>query len=107
MAFNVRRLAAEGLVRLQRENSYSNVVLDAMLKAGGPADGISPADQALLSRLFYGVLERMLTLDYIISTHSSVKLKKMHPTVLVLLRLGCYQLVFMDKIPASAAGTRP
>lgn len=103
MAFNVRRLAAEGLVRLQRENSYSNVVLDAMLKAGGPADGISPADQALLSRLFYGVLERMLTLDYIISTHSSVKLKKMHPTVLVLLRLGCYQLVFMDKIPASAA----
>ena len=99
MAISARQMAAEALIRVHGSGIYSNVALDAMLQKSP----LSPADQTLVSRLFYGVLERQLTLDYILSNHSSMKLKRMHPAVLELLRVGCYQLVFMDKIPASAA----
>ncbi len=101
MAIDVRRLAVEALTRVQQESSYSSAVLDSILNKYG--DEIPQPDQALLSRLYYGVLERLLTLDYIIETHSKIKLKKMHPVVVQILRLGCYQLIFMDKIPAPAA----
>jgi 16S rRNA (cytosine967-C5)-methyltransferase len=101
MAVNPRRLAVNALIRVQQEGSYSNAVLDGVLN--GEGKDLSPADQALLSRVYYGVLERLLTLNYIIEEHSKIKLKKMHPTVRELLRIGCYQLIYMDKIPASAA----
>ncbi|HEX3027095.1 MAG TPA: 16S rRNA (cytosine(967)-C(5))-methyltransferase RsmB [Clostridia bacterium] len=99
MAENARQAAVEALIRVHREGSYSNIALDSLLNSSR----FSAADRALLSRLFYGVIERQLTLDYILSNYSRIKLKKMHPTVLELLRVGCYQLVYMDKIPASAA----
>lgn len=104
MAVNARRLAVEALVRLHREGSYSNEILDSLLrKQGNGREGLGTADQALFSRLFYGVIERCLTLDYVIAAHSSVKMKKMHPVVVELLRIGCYQLLYTDKVPASAA----
>ncbi len=94
-----RRTAVEVLVRVHRDGGYSNIVLDTVLKEGT----FTPQDKALLSRLVYGVIERKLTLDYVIDKVSSVPLKKMHPTVREILRTGVYQLLFMDKIPASAA----
>lgn len=99
MTKNARRAAAEALLRVHREGGYSNITLDTLLNTSG----FGAADKALVSRLFYGVIERQLTLDYVLSAHSRIKLKKMHPTVLELLRIGGYQLLFMDKIPASAA----
>lgn len=99
MANNARRTATEALLRVHREGSYSSSILDSLLNS----DKLNSADRAFLSRLFYGVLERQLTLDYILSAHSSIKLKKMHPAVLEMLRVGCYQLIYMDKIPVSAA----
>lgn len=94
-----RRTAVETLIRIHRDGGYSNIVLDTALKEGE----FSPQDKALLSRLVYGVVERRLTLDYVINTVSSMSLKKMHPTVREILRIGVYQLLYMDKIPASAA----
>lgn len=94
-----RRAAVEALIRIHRDGSYSNIVLDTVLREGE----FSPQDKALLSRLVYGVIERRLTLDYVINAVSSMPLKKMHPTVRDILRSGVYQLLYMDKIPASAA----
>lgn len=94
-----RRAAVEALTRVHRDGGYSNIVLDTALREGE----FSPQDKALLSRLVYGVIERRLTLDYVINTVSSMPLKKMHPTVREILRTGAYQLLYMDKIPASAA----
>lgn len=102
MAVNARRLAADALIRVHQEGSYSNVVLDSLLNQAR-LEELNAVDRTLVSRLFYGVLERLLTLDYVVERHSSVRLKKMHPTVLELLRLGSYQLMYMDKIPPSAA----
>ncbi len=94
-----RRTAVEVLCRVHRDGGYSNIVLDTALRGGE----FSPQDKALLSRLVYGVIERQLTLDYVIDAVSSMPLKKMHPTVREILRTGVYQLLYMDKIPASAA----
>lgn len=94
-----RRAAVEALIRIHRDGGYSNIVLDTVLRSGE----FSPQDKALLSRLVYGVVERRLTLDYVINAVSSMKLRKMHPTVRDILRVGVYQLLYMDKVPDSAA----
>lgn len=103
MPAGARRLAAEALMRVERDGSYSHVVLHTLLAETGRGFLLEPVDQALVSRLFYGTLERRLTLDYVIERHSRVRLKKMHPALRAVLRTGCYQLMYMDKIPAPAA----
>lgn len=99
MAASARQAAVSALVQVHQQHGYSNIVLDNLLKT----TALSPPEQALASRLFYGVIERRLTLDYVLSQCASVPLKKMHPCVTDILRTGAYQLLFMDKIPASAA----
>lgn len=59
-------------------------------------------DRAFISILCEGVIERLLTLDFIINCYSKVKVKKMKPLIRTLLRLSVYQLYFMDGVPASA-----
>ncbi|MBR2338623.1 MAG: 16S rRNA (cytosine(967)-C(5))-methyltransferase RsmB [Clostridia bacterium] len=99
MAVSVRAAAASALADLHRRQGYSNIVLDELLKAAPIGD----ADRALLSRLFYGVIERRLTLDYVIGGCSSTPVRKMHPLVRETLRVAAYQILFMDRIPVSAA----
>lgn len=81
------------------KGGYSNILLDKTLKE---AD-MSNQDKALCSAIYYGVLERKITLDFIISGYSKIKLSKINPVVLNILRSGIYQLKFMDNIPDSAA----
>lgn len=99
MALTARDAAIKALASMRRQNDFSNRVLDTMLKS----DAVLPRDRALATRLFYGTVERMITLDAVLAHCSSVSLKKMHPTVLDILRVGAYQLLFMDAIPDSAA----
>ena len=61
------------------------------------------AGTRLASALFYGVLERRITLDYQISRYSKMPLSQMAEPVKEILRLGFYQLLYMDKVPQSAA----
>ena len=96
---NPRYTAYKALYKVENEKSYSNLTLDAILKNSD----LSKKDAALVSALFYGVLEKRISLDYVISKYSSVRLKKIEPKTLVILRMGVYQLLFMDKIPDSAA----
>ncbi len=99
MAQNARVAVVQALAELHRRQGYSNIVLDQLLRTAT----LSDADKALASRLFYGVIERRLTLDHVIASASSVPLKKMHPAVRETLRVAVYQLLFMDKVPVSAA----
>lgn len=94
-----RRVAVEVLTRIHRDGGFSNIVLDTALRD----NGLSPADKALTSHLVYGVTERKLTVDFVLGKFCTMKLSKMHPTVLEILRTGVYQLLFMDRIPVSAA----
>lgn len=99
MSKNARQSAFEILFKVERNGAYSNLALDAHLCAKDAELG----ESALLTALVYGVLERLITLDYNISLYLRQPLKKLKPEVLVALRLGAYQLLFMDKIPVSAA----
>ena len=99
MAQSVRAAVAGALAQLHRRQGYSNIVLDELLNT----TALSDADRALFSRLFYGVIERRLTLDEVICRHSSTPVRKMHPLIRETLRVAVYQLLYMDRIPASAA----
>lgn len=94
-----RQTAFEILNRIQRDNSYSNLLLDAFLEKSE----LQQVDKAFASALVYGVAERIITLDYEVSKYLKQPLKKLNPQVLTILRLGAYQILFMNKIPDSAA----
>lgn len=96
---NARQTAYEILNKIQRDNSYSNLLIDYAFEKSD----IAEKDKAFVSALVYGVLERMITLDYELSHYLKQPLKKLKPQVLTILRLGAYQLLFLDKVPASAA----
>lgn len=94
-----RSAAARLLYRIDRENAYSNLVLRRHLGSYG----LNARDQALCCTLVYGVLERRITLDYVIASHSKLRLSEIDPLTLDCLRIGAYQLLYLDRIPASAA----
>ncbi len=60
-------------------------------------------DKALATQLVYGVTANRTRLDYYTSKFSKIPLKKISPWIMDVLRMGFYQLYFLDKIPASAA----
>lgn len=96
---SARQTAYEILNKIQRDDSYSNLALDSALDRAE----IDIKDKRFVSALVYGVTERRITLDYNLSLYLSQPLKKLKPQVLTALRLGAYQILFMDKVPDSAA----
>lgn len=96
---SARQTAFEILNKIQRDGSYSNLALDAALDKAN----IDAKEKKLASALVYGVTERRITLDYNIELYLSQPLKKLKPQALTALRIGAYQILFMDKIPDSAA----
>lgn len=94
---NPRETALLALYKIEYEGAYSNMaVKDALSLAHG-------RDKGLITELVYGVIRRKLTLDYVISRYSKIKLKKLSKYLLLILRMGVYQIYFTDKIPDSAA----
>ncbi|MCY1714313.1 16S rRNA (cytosine(967)-C(5))-methyltransferase RsmB [Caproiciproducens galactitolivorans] len=96
---NARSAALAALLHVDVEEGYSNIVLDKTLEACS----LDQRDKALASAIFYGVLERRLTLNYIIGQFSKTPVEKMSPQVLEILRMGAYQILYLEKIPKSAA----
>lgn len=96
---SVRKVAVKVLSEVQREASFSNIAADVAIKEAG----LNSNDSKLASMLIYGVLQRKITLDKILKDAAGNGFSKTHPFVLSVLRVGAYQLLFMDKIPESAA----
>ncbi|MGI6484973.1 MAG: 16S rRNA (cytosine(967)-C(5))-methyltransferase RsmB [Tepidanaerobacteraceae bacterium] len=92
-----RELALKVLLEWQK-GFYSNISLNKHL-----TNAVSSKDRALATELTYGVIQNKLKLDYIISHFSKLKIETLSPSVINILRLGIYQLVFLDKIPDFAA----
>ena len=95
---NARALALEVLTRCE-SGGYSNIALDTIIKR----NDLSSADRGLMTALIYGVIERKITLDYIIAYLSSIPNSKIERDTKNILRMGLYQLIYMKKIPAHAA----
>ena len=101
MVDKTREIALKVLYKIEEEKAYSNIILNKYI-----SDNKSILDQkdiGLLSEIVYGVTTWKLTLDYIIQKYSKIKLKKISPWIINILRMGIYQIIFLDKIPKSAA----
>ena len=96
---NPRAVAFEALKKCEASGQFSNIALDLALKR----NELSQSDRALVTTLFYGVIERKITLDYFIAALSSRPLDEIDRDTRMLLRLGVYQLRFLDRVPDHAA----
>ena len=96
-----REIALKTLVSIEQEKSYSNIILNKMIKENSKI--LSEKDKAFISELVYGIISMKLTLDEIIKKYSNIKIKKISIWILNVLRMGTYQIIFLDKVPKSAA----
>lgn len=100
MIDRAREVALKTLYKIDKEGGYSNIVLDDMLHQN--RKNLSEKDIGLISEIVYGVTTWKLTLDEIIKKYSSIRLKKISPWILNILRMSIYQIIFLEKIPKSA-----
>lgn len=101
MIDKVREIALKALYKIDKEGAYSNIALDEVLNNN--REKIEERDIGLISEIVYGTITWKLTIDEIIKKYSNIRLKKISPWILNILRMGIYQIVFLDKIPKSAA----
>lgn len=93
-----REISFDILSNIYNENAFSNISINRFLK-----DETDKRKENLVREIVYGVLENDIYIDYIISKASNIKMKKIHPKILIVLKIGIYQLLFMDNIPSRAA----
>ena len=99
MKINARECALQVLVSCRKNGAWA----DAALKAALKSNALSAPDAALCSRIVYGVLQNKLLLDYYIGAYCTQKPDHLQPPLLDILRIGAYQILFLDKVPDSAA----
>ena len=97
VASPARRAAFEVLRRVFEDEAYA----DRALRAA--AADLDPRDHALAQRLAFGAVQRARTLDHVIEAVGRRPVRKLDPAVRAALRLGAYQLVFLDGVPRYAA----
>ena len=96
----VREIALKTLYKIDKDEAYSNIALDENIKKN--RNKLDDRDIAFISEIVYGVTSWKLTIDEIIKKHSNIRLKKISLWILNILRMGIYQIVFLDKVPKSA-----
>ena len=96
---NPRALALHSLLRCEKDGKFANLEVNAALRGAS----LSEQDRGLYTALVYGVVERTLTLDYVIASLSDRPLSELDGEVKNALRMGLYQMIYMDKIPDHAA----
>lgn len=96
---NARKAAIDALFKVDTDLAYSNITLNNIFKERD----LSAQDKQLATAIFYGVLDRQITLDYILQKYMKLPLKKTDKYTVCVLRAGLYQIMYMDKIPDSAA----
>jgi 16S rRNA (cytosine967-C5)-methyltransferase len=95
---NVRSIAMDMLVAIEKNQSYSNLLLNTTIEK----HELSAKDVGLLTELTYGTLQRRMALDYYLEPFVKDN-KKLANWVHHLLRLTLYQMVYLDRIPDRAA----
>lgn len=94
-----RQLAYTALIRVLKDGAYSNIAIDKAIKL----EKYEKGQTAFATALFYGVLENYIALDYTLKNYVTKGLNKLDIEVLTILRMGFYQLVFLDSVPDNAA----
>lgn len=101
MIDKAREISLKILYKIDKDNAYSNILLNDSINKN--KDILNKKDIGFISEIVYGVTTWRLTLDEIIKRHSKIRLKKISPWILNILRMSIYQIIFLDKVPKSAA----
>ena len=94
-----RETALRVLIACRTNGAWADAALQAQIKRAA----LSRRDAALCSRLVYGVLQNQLLLDFYIGTYCSQRPDHLQPPLQDILRLGAYQILYLEKVPDSAA----
>jgi 16S rRNA (cytosine967-C5)-methyltransferase len=94
---NLRLIVLEMLLT---DKAYSNIIVRDVLNK---YNYLSGQEKAFIKRLYEGTIERAIELDYVINLYSKVKTGKMKPVIRFIIRMGVYQILYMDYVPDSAA----
>ncbi|MCI9330853.1 MAG: 16S rRNA (cytosine(967)-C(5))-methyltransferase RsmB [Oscillibacter sp.] len=94
---SARKEALAVLTACRVRGAWADAALNTHLR------GLSPADAGLCSRIVYGVVQNETLLDFYLSSFCSQKLDHLQPPLADILRIGAYQILFLDRVPDSAA----
>lgn len=97
---NIRLLALETLLESEKKHIY---VKDALDKTLFQNQFLSKQERSFLSRITEGVTEYRIRLDYIVNAYSKVKINKCKPVIRMILRIGVYQMLYMDSVAKETA----
>lgn len=104
MIDKAREIALKVLYEVDKNEAYSNIALNEALKHARKISlKINDKDIGFISEIVYGTITWRLTIDEVIKKYSNIKIKKISPWILNALRLSIYQILFLDKVPKSAA----
>ena len=103
MKENFRKTARDTALEVLLSVSAANAWSDGSLKRTIAKNGLDNRDAALCSRIAYGVIQNRAYLDYYIDLWCAQPARKLEPLILNILRIGAYQILFMDKVPHRAA----
>ena len=96
---NTRKIALDIIEKILERDVFLNPALSDLTGEGK----MTAEESAFVRRLVYGVVERRIELDHIIDCFSKVKTARMKPTMRCILRMGVYQIIYMDSVPDHAA----
>lgn len=98
--WTAREMALQVIYQVNEEKAYANLALDKMMAKAPEMEG---RDKALTTELVYGSIKYRGRLDWVLNRYAKPKVNQMDPWIRNILREGLYQLMFLDKIPPSAA----
>ena len=96
----VRAISLDMLLEILENGSFCHLVLGAGLEKYAY---LEKQDRSFIRRLVTGTTERCLALDEVLDSWSRTPVKKMKPVIRTILRMSVYQILYMDRVPDSAA----
>lgn len=95
MEKNTREVVLSTLLDIEKNHTFSNTALGTALRAN---QFMSKQDRAYITRMVEGVTEKRIRLDYIINQFSKTKVNKCKPLIRCILRMGTYEMFYMDSV---------
>ena len=96
---NTREIVLDCIIEILEKKQYSHQVIKQALDKYGYLD---KRDRSFIKRVTEGTIERCMELDHVLNLYSKVPVSKMKPVIRSILRIGVYQLLYMDGVPDSA-----
>ena len=100
---DAREVALKVINEVESKGAYANIALAHEINRRISQGQLSDQDRRFITELVYGTVKAGATLDWILGNYLNRPITKIAPVIRNILRLGIYQLFFLEKVPVSAA----